>query len=46
MIRQGFITRDEGIEIAEKFDANHNIIYLENYLSEMPNAIYQIKKPF
>ena len=34
------------LKIAEKFEANHNIIYLENYLSEMPNAIYQIKKPF
>ena len=33
-------------KIADKFDANHNIVYLENYLSEMPNAIYKIKKPF
>ena len=33
-------------KIADKFEANHNIIYLENYLSEMPKAIYQIKKPF
>jgi asparagine synthase (glutamine-hydrolysing) len=34
------------LKIAETFEANHNIIYLENYLSEMPNAIYEIKKPF
>jgi asparagine synthase (glutamine-hydrolysing) len=33
-------------KIADKFEANHNIVYLENYLSEMPKAIYQIKKPF
>ena len=33
-------------KIADKFEANHNIIYLENYLSEMPKAIYEIKKPF
>jgi asparagine synthase (glutamine-hydrolysing) len=33
-------------KIAEKFEANHNIIYLENYLSEMPKAIYEIKRPF
>jgi asparagine synthase (glutamine-hydrolysing) len=34
------------LKIADKFEANHNIIYLENYLSEMPRAIYEIKKPF
>jgi asparagine synthase (glutamine-hydrolysing) len=34
------------LKIAEKFEANHNIIYLENYLSEMPKAIYEIKRPF
>jgi len=33
-------------KIADKFEANHNIIYLENYLSEMPKAIYEIKRPF
>ena len=33
-------------KIAEKFGANHNIVYLENYLSEMPKAIYEIKRPF
>jgi len=33
-------------KIADKFEAHHNIIYLENYLSEMPKAIYQIKRPF
>ena len=33
-------------KIAEKFDANHHVIYLENYLSELPKAISQIKLPF
>lgn len=33
-------------KIAEKFDANHHIIYIENYLSELPKAISIIKMPF
>jgi len=33
-------------KIAEKFEANHHIINLENYLSELPKAISQIKLPF
>ena len=33
-------------KIAEKFQANHHIINLENYLSELPNAISQVKSPF
>jgi len=33
-------------KIAEKFDANHHIVYLENYLSELPKAISLIKLPF
>jgi len=33
-------------KIAEKFEANHHILSLENYLSELPNAISQIKLPF
>ena len=33
-------------KIAETFDANHNILYLENYLSELPKAISIIKSPF
>ncbi len=33
-------------KIAEKFEANHHIISLENYLSELPQAISQIKLPF
>ena len=33
-------------KIAEKFEANHHIIYIENYLSELPKAISQIKLPF
>ena len=33
-------------KIAETFDANHNIVYLENYLSELPKAISMVKLPF
>jgi len=33
-------------KIAEKFEANHHIVYLENYLSELPKAISIIKLPF
>lgn len=33
-------------KIAEKFEANHHIVHLENYLSELPKAISQIKLPF
>ena len=33
-------------KIANKFDANHTIIDLENYLSELPKAISMIKLPF
>ena len=33
-------------KISEHFNANHHIISLENYLSELPKAISIIKKPF
>ena len=33
-------------KIAEKFEANHHIIHLDNYLSELPKAISQVKLPF
>jgi asparagine synthase (glutamine-hydrolysing) len=33
-------------KIAEKFNADHHIIHLENYLSELPKAISIIKLPF
>lgn len=33
-------------KIAEKFEANHHIIHVDNYLSELPKAISIIKKPF
>ena len=33
-------------KIAEKFDAEHHIVFLENYLSELPKAISIIKMPF
>ena len=33
-------------KIAENFGANHNIVYLENYLEELPKAISIIKMPF
>ena len=34
------------LRIAEKFEANHHIIDIENYLSELPKAISQIGLPF
>ena len=33
-------------KIAERFDAEHNVIQLKNYLSELPKAISIIKLPF
>ena len=33
-------------KIAEKFNAKHHIIHLDNYLSELPKAISMIKMPF
>jgi asparagine synthase (glutamine-hydrolysing) len=33
-------------KIAKKFDANHHIIDIENYLSELPKAISEIRLPF
>ena len=33
-------------KIAETFEADHHIVYLENYLSELPKAISMIKMPF
>ncbi len=33
-------------KIAEKFNAEHHIIELDNYLSELPKAISMIKMPF
>ena len=33
-------------KIAETFQANHHIIELENYLSELPNAISKVQLPF
>jgi len=33
-------------KIAEKFEANHHIIDVDNYLYELPKAISQIKLPF
>ena len=33
-------------KIAETFEANHHIVSLENYLSELPKAISFIKLPF
>jgi asparagine synthase (glutamine-hydrolysing) len=33
-------------KIAEKFEARHHVIYIENYLKELPKAISIIKLPF
>ena len=33
-------------KIAQKFDADHHILYIENYLAELPASISIIKQPF
>ena len=33
-------------KIAQKFDADHHVLYIENYLAELPAAINIIKQPF
>ena len=33
-------------KIAERFEANHHVLELENYLSELPNAISKVQLPF
>ena len=33
-------------KIAEKFEANHHIVFIENYLEELPKEISIIKLPF
>ncbi|NOS62357.1 MAG: asparagine synthase [Nitrosarchaeum sp.] len=33
-------------KIAHKFDADHHVLYIENYLAELPAAISIIKQPF
>jgi len=33
-------------KIASKFDIEHNIVYVENYLKDLPHAISIIKQPF
>ena len=33
-------------KIASKFDIDHDIVYVENYLKELPHAIGIIKQPF
>ena len=33
-------------KIVQKFDADHHILYIENYLAELPAAINIIKQPF
>ena len=33
-------------KIAQKFDADHHVLYIENYLEELPKAISIIKQPF
>tara|TARA_B110000438_G_C15800844_1_gene645088 strand:- start:936 stop:2153 length:1218 start_codon:yes stop_codon:yes gene_type:complete len=34
------------LKIAETFEANHHVIEIDNYLTELPTAINQIKLPF
>ncbi|WP_102007748.1 asparagine synthase-related protein [Candidatus Nitrosotenuis chungbukensis] len=33
-------------KIAQKFDVDHHVLYIENYLAELPAAINIIKQPF
>ena len=33
-------------QIADKFEANHHIVYVENYLQNLPEAISIVKLPF
>jgi len=40
---------DESVDaakIAERFEADHHVVYIENYLKELPKAISIIKLPF
>ena len=37
---------NDASKIAETFDAEHHIVHLENYLTELPRAISMIKMPF
>ena len=37
---------NDASKIAETFEAQHHVVYLENYLSELPKAISMIKMPF
>ena len=37
---------DNASKIAAKLEADHHIVYLENYLTELPKAISMIKLPF
>ena len=36
----------DAAKIATKFNVEHHIVHLENYLSELPKAISMIKMPF
>ena len=36
----------DAAKISERFQATHHIIELENYLSELPSAISQVRLPF
>jgi len=37
---------NDASKIAETFDAEHHIVHLDNYLSELPKAISMIQMPF
>lgn len=37
---------ENALKISEKFEANHQIIEIDNYLSELPKAISIIESPF
>ncbi len=43
---ESFDESKDAQKLAEKFDADHKIIYVENYLADLPRSIGIIKRPF
>ncbi|MDE1769754.1 MAG: asparagine synthase [Thaumarchaeota archaeon] len=43
---ESFDESKEAGKLTEQFDAEHKIIYVENFFRELPKSIYIIKRPF
>ena len=43
---ESFDESEKAAKIARKFDANHHVLHIENYLQELPKAISIVKLPF